>query len=91
MVIQHGISGGAGDNYIKELVYDLNKAGFCAVVMVQRGHESNVLTTPTLYNLTSAVDIEYCLKYINKLFHKPNLYGIGCSQGGCLQLCFSTI
>ncbi len=81
VIINHGHTYGAGSNYIKQLCYDTNMAGFQAVVHVRRGIESNDLTTPKFMNINHKDDFKASMKYINERFNNPDLYGIGLSMG----------
>ncbi len=82
MLIHHGHIAGVGCNFIKQLGHDLNIAGFQAVVMVRRGIESNLLTTPSLYKVEGLnEDILTAVEYLKKCFHNPNFYSIGISMG----------
>jgi predicted alpha/beta-fold hydrolase len=82
VIIHHGHTKGAGVNFIKQLVHDLNIAGFQAVVMVRRGIESNLLSTPTLYKCEGMnEDILEAVEYLENHFHDPNFYSVGISMG----------
>jgi predicted alpha/beta-fold hydrolase len=59
--------------------------------MVRRGHESNILTTPTVYGIHVPEDVEACVAYMDKYFHNPNYYSVGCSMGASAVISCSAL
>ena len=50
-------------------------------MLVRRGMEGNSLTTPAMMRPDLTIDYEAAVKWINKKYNNPSLYGMGISMG----------
>lgn len=87
VVVQHGLSGGSHEPYVKALLsracapVEVGGLGYRAVVVNFRGCAGVPITTPQLYSAGYTDDIRTALMFIAYRYPKAPLLGLGFSLG----------
>ncbi|ODN94221.1 anon-23da protein [Cryptococcus wingfieldii CBS 7118] len=91
VIVNHGLTGGAHESYIRNLVLCLAKpmkdgglGARCAVVNF-RGCANTPLTSPVLYSSGNTIDNHTATLYLASLFPDAPLVGIGFSLGAAVM------
>ncbi|WVQ81757.1 hypothetical protein IAT38_003882 [Cryptococcus sp. DSM 104549] len=91
VIVNHGLTGGSHESYVRNLVVWLTKpvaegglGGRVAVVNF-RGCASTPLTSPHLYSSGNTIDDHTATTYLASLFPKAPLLGVGFSLGAAVM------
>ncbi|WVF71276.1 hypothetical protein IAT40_006079 [Kwoniella sp. CBS 6097] len=91
VMINHGLTGGSHESYVRDMVLWLTKPceagglGARAAVVNFRGCASTPLTSPHLYSTGSTVDLLTATIYMSTLFPDAPLLGVGFSLGAAVM------
>lgn len=77
----HGLEGSSERFYIRNLMYDLKKAGFSSVAMNFRGCGSRLNNQKRFYHSGETSDYHLLFDWINNRFPDQEIYAIGFSLG----------
>ena len=81
LFIIHGLTGGSDTEYIQDLVYEFQKAGYRVAVLNHRGINQR-LTNPFIYHGGDLTDLECAIKFAKDKFPDAPMIAVGTSFGG---------
>ncbi|KDN44239.1 hypothetical protein K437DRAFT_290979 [Tilletiaria anomala UBC 951] len=87
LVILHGLTGGSGETYVRNIIKPLTKPkreggpGYRAIVVNFRACAHTPVTSPQLYSASKTSDLRCALLFITSAFPNAPLAGIGFSLG----------
>nr|XP_018262890.1 anon-23da protein [Kwoniella dejecticola CBS 10117]OBR85048.1 anon-23da protein [Kwoniella dejecticola CBS 10117] len=91
ILINHGLTGGSHESYVRNMVVWLTKPvsegglGGRAAVVNFRGCASTPLTSPHLYSTGSTIDLHTSVLYLSTLFPFAPMFGVGFSLGAAVM------
>ncbi|WWC70080.1 uncharacterized protein I206_104026 [Kwoniella pini CBS 10737] len=91
ILINHGLTGGSHESYVRNMVVWLTKPvseggfGGRAGVVNFRGCASTPLTSPHLYSTGSTIDLHTSVLYLSTLFPSASMFGVGFSLGAAVM------
>ncbi|WVQ99593.1 hypothetical protein IAU59_006729 [Kwoniella sp. CBS 9459] len=91
VMINHGLTGGSHESYVRNMVLWLTKpwdqggVGCRAAVVNFRGCASTPLTSPHLYSTGSTIDLHTATVYMSTLFPDAPILGVGFSLGAAVM------
>ncbi|WWD03072.1 hypothetical protein V865_001117 [Kwoniella europaea PYCC6329] len=91
VLINHGLTGGSHESYVRNMVVWLTKPvaqgglGGRAGVVNFRGCASTPLTSPHLYSTGSTMDLHTSVLYLSTLFPAAPMFGVGFSLGAAVM------
>ncbi|WVO16146.1 hypothetical protein L204_103816 [Cryptococcus depauperatus] len=91
IVINHGLTGGSHESYVRNLVVWLTKSvadgglGGRAAVVNFRGCANTPITSPHLYSSGNTVDNHTATTYLASLFPRAPMLGVGFSLGAAVM------
>ncbi|WRT66465.1 uncharacterized protein IL334_003424 [Kwoniella shivajii] len=91
ILINHGLTGGSHESYVRNIVLWLTKPveegglGARAGVVNFRGCASTPLTSPHLYSTGSTIDLHTSVLYLSTLFPASPMFGVGFSLGAAVM------
>ncbi|PWN19636.1 alpha/beta-hydrolase [Microstroma glucosiphilum] len=81
VVINHGLTGGSHESYVRHVIPPLVAAGYRCVVVNFRGCGQTPLSTPQLYSAAKTDDLRCGLLWVTKRFPSTSIVLIGFSLG----------
>ncbi|KAJ3195473.1 hypothetical protein HDU67_004362 [Dinochytrium kinnereticum] len=81
VVILHGLTGGSHESYVQDLVHEVVKKGFRAVVCNFRGCAETELKSAQLYSGAYTDDIRFATQFIQRKLPGASLIAVGFSLG----------
>jgi predicted alpha/beta-fold hydrolase len=79
--ILHGLTGGSHETYVQDLIIEVKKYGYKAIVMNFRGCSNTPVQSAQLYSGSFTGDVQMCLKHIQTRDPTAVLFGCGFSLG----------
>ncbi|XP_065063657.1 phospholipase ABHD3-like [Rhopilema esculentum] len=86
LVIVPGMTGCSDESYCRNLVLAAKEMGMRSLVMTNRGSGKNwTLKTPRMFSGNNTDDLRLVMKYLESMFPKSPVIGMGISFGGCIM------
>eukprot|EP00795_Rhopilema_esculentum_P008429 gene8430-14410_t len=87
LVIVPGMTGCSDESYCRNLVLAAKEMGMRSLVMTNRGSGKNwTLKTPRMFSGNNTDDLRLVMKYLESMFPKSPVIGMGISFGGNLHV-----